>query len=268
MFLTAMLWGSLAGAELPVQTSSDKALSAFNAGDFERALSLVTEGPERNDLPREMRVLRHIMAAEILSARIMLGQTDSPKGTAKQARTYAEAALELTPDNQSAQLQYIVADGLVTRLTSPFKVWRKKLSSKTLAKIDSYRASYPADPRGQALLAAWHLGVIEKAGAKNGEKWFNASHMGGIELYEEALEQAPNDTVLAAHYFLALASTCNENISVDDRLMSLSQKISDMPAPTALERGMVEFVDNLTPLIGQRKALEKQAQAILAGRPL
>jgi len=82
------------------------------------------------------------------------------------------------------------------------------------------------------------------------------------------MENAPNDTLLATNYFLALASTCNDERNVDARLTSLSAQISDMPTPTALEQGMVTFVKNLTPLIGQHKEMEKAASAILAGKLL
>jgi len=269
--VAAILWGGLSyvsATDSVPNTSYNQALEAFNAGDFEQALSLVTMSAHQNDLPLETRALKNVMAAEILSARVMLGHADNPKATAKSARGYAEMAIELAPNHQYAQLQYTVADGLVTRLTSPFKVWRKKLSSKTLAKIDSYRAAYPDDPRGQALLGAWHLGVIEKAGVKNGAKWFGASQDGGISLYEAALKDAPDDTLLAANYFLALASICDDDAGVDARLTSLSQQILTMRTPTALERGMVTFVEDLSPLIGQHKALEKASQAILAGKPL
>jgi len=136
-----------AAPDLKSETSYAEALKAFNAGNFEQALQLVTDGMKQESLPPETRAMKHVMAAEILSARVMLGQVNNPKNTAKQAREHAKIAVELAPNYQYAQLQYTVADGLVTRLTSPFKVWRKKLSSKTLANINNYKTTYPKDPR-------------------------------------------------------------------------------------------------------------------------
>lgn len=269
---TALLCSGLAAATDSVQSNAQAAyyhaLTAFNTGDFEQAFIIVTDISDEG-LSDEDRVLKYIMAAEILSARVMLGDTSNPKEVAKDARDYAQTALGFNPNHQYARLQYVVADGLVTRLTSPFKVLRKKLSSKLLVKIKNYRTAYPDDPRGQALHGAWHLGVIEKAGAKNGKKWFKASKEEGVRLYESAFKDAPNDTLIAASYFLALASICNDEAArVDDRLTSLSRQIADMPSSTALERAMKKFIEDLTPLIGQHKAMEKSARAILSGKPI
>lgn len=270
--ITALLWsGFIFASDMPntadINTSYQQALTAYNQGNFKSALTVLTQTVDA-DLTAQERLQKHIMAAEILAARVMLGQSKAPKTTAQKARDHAKLATDIQPEHQYAQLQYIVADGLVTRMTSPFKVWRKKLSSKMLDKIEAYNIAYSDDPRGQALLAAWHFGVIEKAGIKNGKKWFGASQDKGIELYETALKNAPDDTLLATHYFFALASICSHDAAnMDARLISLSQQIKQMPASTALDRGMVEFVAELTPLIGQHKDLEKSARAILSGRP-
>jgi len=105
--------------------------------------------------------------------------TDTARSADGTARELSKKALELDPALYDARLQYTLSDGFVTRTSGDLTAWRKKLPTKTLAKIQEFRAAYPDDAKGLALEGAWHLGVIRKTGEKNGGKWFGASDARG-----------------------------------------------------------------------------------------
>ena len=100
-----------------------------------------------------------VLAAETLSTKVMLGYKDDANDRAKQARKWAETAQDKLPRSQEAMVQYALAYGIEARTSSTFRAWRKKLPQKTLAVIDAFRAAYPDEPRGDALLGGWHLGI-------------------------------------------------------------------------------------------------------------
>jgi len=107
------------------------------------------------------------LAAEILLTEIMLGKTKKNKRQARLARKIAAQALVIDPKNQNARLQYAIADGFVTRETGNVTAWMKKLPQKTYSVVQGYRNDFPDDPRGDALLGAWHLAIARKAGDEN-----------------------------------------------------------------------------------------------------
>ncbi len=192
LVLGALFWAALASAS---DVGSVDIRGHIDAGRYDEA---ITAGQTMGS-PEGL-----VLAAEALSTKVMLGYVDDHVDESKQARKWAQAALEQNPSSHDALLQYALAYGFETRSSSPFRAWRKKLPAKTRDAIDALRAEYPDDPRGDALLAAWHLGIIRKTGDANGEKWFDASQAEGIRLYEAALAAAPNDIVIASNYALSL----------------------------------------------------------------
>lgn len=146
----------------------------------------------------------YALAAEILLSEIMIGELEKNKKQAKRARKLAEAGLELDPTHQNARLQYAIADGFVTRETGDVSAWMKKLPQKTEAIVQAYRADFPADPRGDALLGAWHLAIARKAGDKNAQKWFSASTAQGRALFQKARLAEPDDVIIGINYAFAL----------------------------------------------------------------
>lgn len=146
----------------------------------------------------------YALAAEALLSEVMLGQAKKNKKQAKRARKLAEAALDRDPMHQNGRLQYAIADGFVTRETGDVSAWMKKLPQKTYQVVQDYRRDFPTDPRGDALLGAWHLAIARKAGDDNARKWFDASVEDGMALYEAALVKAPDDPVIGVNYAFAL----------------------------------------------------------------
>ncbi len=204
--VSAQVWASEAGL-LQARTLLDQ-------GEYDQAIAEAQALQSAEGL---------ILASESLSAKVMLGYVDSPKNESKKARKWAAEALELAPNSQDARVQFALAYGFETRSSGPFRAWRKRLPQKTLAAIEEVRSLYPDDPRGSALLGAWHLGIIRKAGDENGEKWFGASEAQGIEYYELALSQAPGDIVIASNYALILLA-----IDLDKHMEKAAGLIRDL----------------------------------------
>ena len=155
----------------------------------------------------------YALAAEILLSEIMLGEAEKNKKQAKRARKLAEAGLELEPENQNARLQYAIADGFITRETGDVSAWMKKLPQKTHAIVEAYRTDFPQDPRGDALLGAWHLAIVRKAGNKNAEKWFGASISQGRALFQNARMVEPQNIIISVNYAFSLLALDTEDFS-------------------------------------------------------
>jgi len=193
----------------------------ISKGQFEAAYLLA----EKSDTAEGL-----ALAAESLLSEIMLGEAEKNKKQAKRAKKLAEAALEIDPTHQNARLQFAIADGFITRETGNVSAWMKKLPQKTYQTIQDYRRDYPDDVRGDALLGAWHLAIVRKAGEDNANKWFDASIEDGQALFEQALEKAPNDIVIGVNYAFALIVLDEEDFG-----------------DVIIARGLLEHLSSVTP---------------------
>jgi len=208
----------------------------------------------------------YALAAESLSAQILLGEIKKLNRHSKQARELSEKALELDPALYDARLQYALSDGFVTRTSGDIKAWRKKLPSKTLAIIQDFRAAHPDDAKGLALEGAWHLGVIRKTGEKNGGKWFGASMAEGQRLYAEARMKAPNDVVIETNYAMALLVLDAETYG--PQVKPILEAVAAMPANDDLYRKVQSKAAIILATYGDDKKLEKLAGRFLDGKSL
>ena len=220
--LIALLLDGLAGAN---EARLPDARTLFDAGKYDQALAIA----EAADSPEGL-----TLAAELLSAKVLLGYVDDAKDSAKQARKWAGEAVKRDPDFAEARVQYALAYGFETRSSSPFRAWRKKLPAKTFKAIQVVRERYPDDPRGDALLGAWHLGIVRKAGDKNARKWFEASEADGIKYYQAAIDRAPDDIVIASNFALILLAIDQDRFL--DQAVALMDKIETLPPRNAVER--------------------------------
>lgn len=205
------------------------------------------------------------LAAEILLTEIMLGQAQKNKKQAKRARKLAGAALQLDPNDQNARLQYAIADGFVTRETGDVSAWMKKLPQKTEAIVQAYRNDFPTDPRGDALLGAWHLAIARKAGNKNAEKWFDASIAQGRALFQSAREADGNDIIINVNYAFSLLALDEEDV-MD---VSEAQKILSMAMKTEptnhLEQVLATYAEEAFAQIDDRKRVQRYTEMFLEG---
>jgi len=201
------------------------------------------------------------LAAEALSAQIMLGLVDKPHKQSMQAVDLAKQALDIDPDNPDAIMQYALTYGFLTRTSKPLTAWRKKYPNKSLQIIEMLRKTFPGDPRGDALLAAWHLGVIRKTGLKNGEKWFGADLDTGLELYEMASLRAPDDIIISSNFAVARFVLAPEQYHSETR--ALLTDILKMPTATAIERDLQVRMTDILNHFDDIKTAVKKSEAFL-----
>ncbi|MEP1231697.1 MAG: hypothetical protein ABJG88_13575 [Litorimonas sp.] len=233
----------------------DDIQALVDAGQYEQARHLATQMDTAEG---------YILAAESLSAQIMLGEVDKLNKHSKQARELAQMALHLDPDSYDAKLQYALADGFVTRTSGNLTAWRKNLPMKTYSSIQDLRQDYPNDARVIALEAAWHLGVVRKAGEKSGQKWFGASSLQGRELYNQAIELAPQNIIIRSNYVIGLLALKHEpdmadiKSNIEDVLLMTPNNYME----TKVQQRMQEIYTNLN-----NKALcKKHAEDFLDGQ--
>ena len=208
----------------------------------------------------------YALAAESLSAQILLGEVDKLNKQSKEARDLAEKALALDAENYNAKLQYALSDGFVTRTSNNITAWRKKLPMKTLGRIETFRQAYPEDPRGIALEAAWHMGVVRKAGEKNGGKWFGASLGEGERLYAEAMRLAPNDILIETNYALSLLVLDVERYG--PQVQPILEAVATMPANDDLYRKVQSKAAKVLAAYGDDRKVKKFAGRFLDGEAL
>ena len=208
----------------------------------------------------------YALAAESLSAQILLGEVTKLNKQSKQARALSQRALALDPALYNAQLQYALSDGFVTRTSGDITAWRKKLPSKTLAIIKDFRAAYPDDPKGLALEGAWHLGVIRKTGEKNGGKWFGASLAEGERLYAQARRLAPNDVLIETNYAMAFLVLDVETYS--PQMKPILEAVAAMPANDDLYKKVQSKAATVLAAYGDDKRVKKLAGRFLDGKAL
>ena len=134
---------------------------------------------------------------------------------------------------------------------------------KTYDKIQSFRTDYPADPRGMALEAAWHMGIVRKAG-KNSEKWFGASLAEGQRLYVQAVKANPNDILVVTNYAMSLL-VLNAADYAEKARSSLEAVIKATPS-TDLERKIQMRAKEVLVSYEDPKRVEKLAAKFLDGK--
>lgn len=205
----------------------------------------------------------YALAAESLASQILLGEVDKLNLRSKEARELSEKALALNPDLYEAKLQYTLTDGFVTRTSGDFTAWRKKLPMKTYNKIQSFRTDYPDDPRGMALEAAWHMGIVRKAG-KNSEKWFGASLTEGQRLYEFAIKANPNDILVVTNYAMSLLVLNAKDHA--DSARPILESVTQLIPSTHLDRKIQMRAKEVLESYEDHKQVEKLAAKFLDGK--
>ena len=206
------------------------------------------------------------LAAESLLSEIMLGQAEKNKKQAKRARKLAKNGLELDPSNQDARLQYALADGFVARETGDVSAWMKKLPQKTQVIVQAYRHDFPTDPRGDALLGAWHLAIARKAGGKNAEKWFGASIADGRTLFQSARGKRPDDIVIGVNYAFSLLALKDEDYSDLQEIRNLLIAVSSMVPEDHMGRVLKAYASDALSKIDSRDLVRGYAEMFLDGK--
>jgi len=201
------------------------------------------------------------LAAEAMSAQVLLGQVKKRRKTATKARKLAQKALKKDDTSHEAIVQYALARGFETQASSPVRVWRKGLIKKSKEAIETVQESFPEDPRGDALMGAWHLGIVRRAGAERALDWFEATEDDGITLYESALTQSPNDITILSNFAVTLLAIDPARHSGKSKTL-LERALKQEPG-NALEKAMLKRAERLKSHIGNNEKLQSVAEAIL-----
>ena len=241
--------GGTAFAESVELDSYNDAQQLFIAGDYDEA----------QDLAESLGTSEaYLLASEALAAKVILGYYDKPNDPSKRARKLAKKAIELDPDNLDAQFHQVVTFGLETQSTGVLKAWRKKMPTRMRAEIEALQVLAPDDPRGHALLGAWHLGIVNKVGKRNAYSWYKASPDMGTALYETALELAEDDIVITSNY-----AASKILLGEPDAARELLSSVVNMTSKHAAEAEIQKRMTQMLALYDDPKALERAAKLFL-----
>lgn len=201
------------------------------------------------------------LAAEAMSAQVLLGQVKKRRKTATKARKLAQKALKQDPDSQEANVQYALARGFETQSSSPMRVWRKGLIEKSRKAIVKVQEDFPEDPRGDALMGAWHLGIVRRAGEERALDWFEATETAGIEFYESALTQSPEDIIILSNFATVLLAIDAERYQ--KKGLALVKRAYAPEPSNALETAVQFRLRKLEPHFEDTEKLQSISEAIL-----
>jgi len=201
------------------------------------------------------------LAAEAMSAQVLLGQVEKRRKTATKARKLAKKALKRDPDSHEANIQFALARGFETQSSSPVRVWRKGLIKKSKDAIIAVREKFPEDPRGDALMGAWHLGIVRRAGEGRAKDWFEATEADGIAFYESALKQSPDDIIILSNFATTLLAI--DSAKYGDTAKALMDRAFAAEPSYSLEASVQNRLRKLEPLYDDPEALQSMAEAIL-----
>ncbi|NNE57467.1 MAG: hypothetical protein HKN36_05110 [Hellea sp.] len=224
------------------------------AGEYDSAISLGEAMGTADGLT---------LAAESISAKVLLGYVDDRKDEAKRARKLAAKALEMDQTSHEALVQYALAYGFEAQASSQFRAWRKKLPKKTRKAIDEVRQRFPDDPRGDALLGAWHLGIIREAGEEQAQDMFEANEVDGIQYYELALIKRPDDIIILSNYTASLLSL--DASRHEKKAAALLQRIYEAPTANAVEIDVKTRMEQFRPHLENPEKLTELAETLLDG---
>jgi len=205
----------------------------------------------------------YALAAEALSAQLILGRFEDLNKYAHDALLLAEKAVELDPNNENAHVQYALAYGVMTRTTSVFTAWRKKYPTKSFEIVQALRERYPDNPKADALLGAWHLGVVRKAGEKNGQKWYGASVADGMAAFNSALKGAPQDILIASTFAAFLCVLEPEQHSSHTR--ALLEWVANAPEQTEMDRDIKARMAGILAAFDTPEVASKMSEDFLEG---
>ncbi|XBQ15098.1 MAG: hypothetical protein ABL308_09000 [Oceanicaulis sp.] len=177
------------------RTGSDAASQTLAA---EAVLSPLVLG-----LDREVRALR---AGEDMRAPVGIAleatEREVRRDAARQAAGYARAAIDADPDYAPAHRALAAALGIEGRNTHPLRAALSRLPGRSREAIDRAIELDPVSPAGRALLGAWHLEIVRRAG----EGTFGADLETGLEQFRAAAaaETGPPIPYQFALHLLAL----------------------------------------------------------------
>ena len=148
-----------------------------------------------------------ILASEAALMPITLDQADGMsrrdrREAALRAQEYAEAALALEPDNAEAHLRLAAGLGYQSRYVNKIRAVMMGLPQQGRDHMIEAIRLDPTEPWGPAMLGAWHLEVVRRAG----EGMFDANEAEGLSLMRQAVEMEGAPAAIPYRFAVALVA--------------------------------------------------------------
>lgn len=176
------------------------AMTAFETGQWGVAESAAAS--EVSD------VAALILASEAALMPITLDQADDlsrreRRQAALRAQDYAEAALALEPDNAQAHLRLAAGLGYQSRYVNTVRAVMMGLPQRGRDHMVEALALDPSEPWAPAMLGAWHLEVVRRAG----EGMFDANEAEGLALMRQSVEMDGAPAAIPYRFAVALVAS-------------------------------------------------------------
>lgn len=232
----------------------EKALSAYERGDYLEAVQLTETSHQASDLA---------FSARCVLAEAMSLPSGEPTGKVlERAEKFARRALAIDETHIEARLQLAITLSLQARPMPNLKAMRSGLGQQAKALAEEIVAEDPGNAYAHTLLAIWHMEVMRRGG-RLGARLMGASADEATAHYAAAARTLPDDGALHWQWARILAAT-NAQKFRDEIEMALTASISAQTNDT-LESVMQARSKRLEPLIksGDYKAAEELAVSLL-----
>jgi hypothetical protein len=185
---------SAAFAEAPVP-----GMQAFETGQWGAAESAASSAASDVDAL--------ILASEAALMPITLDQAEGlsrreRRQAALRAQDYAEAALELEPENAQAHLRLAAGLGYQSRYVNKVRAVMMGLPQRGRDHMVEALRLDPTEPWAPAMLGAWHLEVVRRAG----EGMFDANEAEGLALMRQSVEMDGAPAAIPYRFAVALVA--------------------------------------------------------------
>tara|TARA_A100001391_G_scaffold203386_1_gene195589 strand:+ start:136 stop:912 length:777 start_codon:yes stop_codon:yes gene_type:complete len=148
-----------------------------------------------------------ILASEAALMPITLDQAEGMsrrerRQAALRAQDYAEAALALEPENAQAHLRLAAGLGYQSRYVNKVRAVMMGLPQRGRDHMVEALALDPSEPWAPAMLGAWHLEVVRRAG----EGMFDANEAEGLALMRQSVEMEGAPAAIPYRFAVALVA--------------------------------------------------------------
>lgn len=174
------------------------AMAAFETGQWGDAEAAARQASDVSAL---------ILASEAALMPVTLDQADGLsrrecRHAALRAQEYAEAALALEPDNAQAHLRLAAGLGYQSRYVNTVRAVMMGLPQRGRDHMVEALRLDPSEPWAPAMLGAWHLEVVRRAG----EGMFDASEAEGLALMRQSVEMEGAPAAIPYRFAVALVA--------------------------------------------------------------
>jgi len=212
---------------LPAHAAQPSARAAYEAGDWTFARNLGLEADDAESMT---------YAAEAALAPLILAEmTDAPRSEkrirARMAGDLARRALATDRDYARAHLALATALGYEARYSNPIGAALARLPQRGRGHIERALELDPASAWAHALMGAWHLEIVRRAG----EPTFGADTEAGLGRYRAAAAIAESPAI---PYHFALALLALDAEAHGDEAVTQLRAAAEMEADTAFDAAL------------------------------